>query len=137
MSIIMKHLPTIARYLLGLIFFVFGLNKFLNFLPAPEMSADAGAFFGALVATGYMMKFIGATEVIGGLLLLINKYTPVALIILAPVSINILVFHLALDIASIPVGGLTFLLNVYLLFAYKKYYDPMLASSASPGSDSE
>lgn len=122
----MKHLPTIARYLLGLIFFVFGLNKFLNFLPAPEMSAEAGAFFGALVASGYMLKLIASTEIIGGLLLLINKYTPLGLVILAPVSLNILFFHVFLDIESIPVGGLAFLLNVYLLFVYKKHYTPML-----------
>lgn len=134
----MKHLPTIARYLLGLIFFVFGLNKFLNFLPAPELSAEAGAFFGALAASGYMLKLIASTEVIGGLLLLINKYTPLGLVILAPVSLNILVFHLFLDIGSIPVGGLAFLLNLYLLFAYKKYYSPMLVSKAKLDSgDSE
>ena len=134
----MKHLPTIARYLLGLVFFVFGLNKFLNFLPAPEVSPEAGAFFGALIASGYLMYLIGATEVIGGLLLLINKYVPTGLVILAPVSLNILLFHIFLDLAGLPMGVLVLILNVYLLFAYKKYFDPMLVSSASTGSkDSE
>lgn len=134
----MKHLPAIARYLLGLVFFVFGLNKFLNFMPAPEMSPEAGAFFGALIASGYLMYLIGATEVVVGLLLLINKYVPVALVVLVPVSLNILLFHIFLDLAGLPIGALVFILNVYLLFAYKKHFDPMLVSSATSGAkDSE
>lgn len=131
----MKHLPTIARYLLGIILFVFGLNKFLQFLPAPEMTGAPGEFFAALFATGYMFPFIAVVEIVSGALLLSNRFVPLALVLSAPVTLNILLFHLVLDIATIPVGGLTFLLNLYLLFAYKKYYDPMLVSSSSTGSE--
>lgn len=131
----MKHLPTIARYLLGIILFVFGLNKFLQFLPAPEMVGAPAEFFGALFATGYMLPFIAVAEILAGVLLLSNRFVPLALVLIAPVTLNILFFHLFLDIASIPVGGLTFVLNLYLLFAYKKYYDPMLVSASSLDSE--
>lgn len=131
----MKHLPTIARYLLGIILFVFGLNKFLQFLPAPEMAGAPAEFFGALMATGYMMPLIAIVEIVSGALLLSNRFVPLALVLVAPVTVNILLFHLVLDIASIPVGGLAFLMNLYLLFAYKKYYDPMLVSSSSLDSE--
>lgn len=131
----MKHLPTIARYLLGIILFVFGLNKFLQFLPAPEMAGAPAEFFGALIATGYMMPLIAIAEIVSGALLLSNRFVPLALVLVAPVTVNILLFHLVLDIASIPVGGLAFLMNLYLLFTYKKYYDPMLGSSSSLDSE--
>lgn len=131
----MKHLPTIARYLLGLIFFVFGLNGFLQFLPQPEMGAEAGAFMGALASTGYFFPLLKIVETVAGLLLLTNRYVTVALAMLAPVTVNIVAFHAFLDPAGLPVGVLAFLLNVYLLFAYKKYYDPMLTSKAELSSE--
>ncbi|MEO9885615.1 MAG: DoxX family protein [Balneola sp.] len=134
----MKHLPTIARYLLGLIFFVFGLNGFLQFLPQPELGADAGAFMGALAATGYFFPFLKIVEVVSGILLLSNRFVTVALAMLAPVTVNIVAFHAFLDPAGLPVGILAFILNIYLLFAYKKYYDPMLTSKPELNSgDSE
>lgn len=126
----MKHLPTIARYLLGLIFFVYGLNGFLQFLPQPELNAEAGAFLGALAATGYMFPLLKILETLAGLALLTNRFVPFALLVLAPITVNILAFHAALDPAGIAVGLLAFLLNVYLLFAYKKYFDPILTSKA-------
>lgn len=131
----MKHLPTIARYLLGLIFFVFGLNGFLQFLPQPEMGAEAGAFMGALASTGYFFPLLKIVETVAGLLLLTNRYVTLALAMLAPVTVNIVAFHTFLDPAGLPVGALAFLLNVYLLFAYKKYYDPMLTSKAELSSE--
>ncbi len=134
----MKHLPTIARYLFGLILFVFGLNKFLGFMPAPEFSSQAMAFFGALMESGYMIYFIGTVEVLTGAMLLANRMVPLALVLAAPVTLNILLFHLFLDLPTIAPGLVVFVLNLYLLFAYKKYYDPMLVASATPGTqDSE
>jgi len=71
----MKIATIIARVLLGLVFFVFGLNKFLNFIHMPPLSGEAGAFFGALYATHYLYV-IATCEVIGGLLLLLGRYVP-------------------------------------------------------------
>lgn len=133
----MKHLPTIARYLMGVIFFVFGLNGFLNFLPQPEFSPEAGAFMGALAATGYMFPLIKVVEVAVGIMLLANRFVPLALILIAPITVNILAFHIMLDSAGLPIGILVLLLNAYLLFAYKKYYEPLLNSTSSLSADSE
>jgi len=82
-----------ARVLLGLVFVVFGLNGFLQFMPTPEMPAEPAAFIGALVRSGYMMKLVSATQVAGGALLLTGVAVPFALVLLAPVIVNILLFH--------------------------------------------
>lgn len=133
----MKHLPTIARYLFGLVFFVFGLNKFLQFLPQPELAPAPLEFFGALMATGYMFPFIAVTEIVAGALLLANRFVPVALVIIAPVTLNILLFHIFLDSSGLVMGIVVFALNLYLLFSYKKYYDPFLVATTDTGKDSE
>ena len=91
-----RHLPTIARVLLGLIFFVFGLNGFLNFIPQPpkeSMPAGLVAFSEAMMKTGYLFQLIKGTEVLVGALLLLNRFVPLALTILAPVIVNIVAIH--------------------------------------------
>ena len=85
-----KIVAMVARYLLGLVFLVFGLNKLFNFIPTgPLPTGVAGEFMNALISTKYIM-FVGSFEVVGGLLLLINRYVPLALCLLAPVIVNIL-----------------------------------------------
>lgn len=88
----MKAVVLIARLLLGLMFLVFGLNFFFHFIPAPPPPGIAGQYFGALYESHYLL-FIGGVQVVGGVLLLINRYVPLALTILAPVIVNILLFH--------------------------------------------
>ena len=112
--------------LLGLILLVFGLNKFLNFLPAPEMPEAAAGFFGALYATGYMLPLIALTEVVVGLLLLARMWSALALVVLVPVTLNIVLFHLFLAPGGIGVGAVVFALNLYLLFVHLPKYRPLL-----------
>jgi putative oxidoreductase len=88
----MKILTNISRFLLGLIFLVFGLNGFLNFIPMPPPSGAAAQFMGAMFVTNYLL-FVFAIQLIGGVLLLINRFVPLALTLLAPVIVNILLFH--------------------------------------------
>jgi uncharacterized membrane protein YphA (DoxX/SURF4 family) len=85
-----------ARILLGLIYFVFGLNGFLQFLPPKPMSDAAAQFAQAMVQTGYFFPVLKSTEVIGGALLLTGLAVPLALLILAPITIQIVLFHLFL-----------------------------------------
>lgn len=86
----MKIVAMVARYLLGLVFLVFGLNKLFNFIPTgPLPTGVAGEFMNALISTKYIM-FVGSFEAVGGLLLLINRYVPLGLCLLAPVIVNIL-----------------------------------------------
>lgn len=88
-------IATAARLFLGLIYFVFGLNGFLNFLkfPPPPMSEAATAFVGGLMKSGYFMPVLGGTQVVGGLLLLVGFASPLAFVILAPVTLQIFLFH--------------------------------------------
>jgi putative oxidoreductase len=88
----MRIASVIARYLAGVIFLVFGLNGFLNFIPLPPPGGIAGQFMGALYASHYLWV-IFAFQVIAGVLLLVNRYVPLAVAILAPVLVNILTFH--------------------------------------------
>ncbi len=89
----MKKAAMAARLLLGLIYFVFGLNGFLQFIPMPPMEGAPGAFMGALFATGYFFPVLKATEVICGALLLANMAPLLALVVLAPITLQIFLFH--------------------------------------------
>ena len=96
----MKHAFVIARLLLGLVFTVFGLNAFLHFFPSPPVPGLAGQFMGALLGSHYYVIAFG-TELIGGVLLLSERYVPLALTMLGPVIVNILSFHMFLDSENI------------------------------------
>src|SRR5712675_2904487 len=88
----MKILTNISRFLLGLIFLVFGLNGFLHFIPMPPPSGVAGQFLGAMFVSKYLLVVSGL-QGISGTSLLINRYVPLALTILGPIIVNILLFH--------------------------------------------
>jgi hypothetical protein len=89
----MKITIVIARFLLGLIFLVFGLNGFLHFIPMPPPSGTAGQFMGALFVSNYLVV-VFLLQIIPAVLLLINIYVPLALTVLAPIIVNILLFHI-------------------------------------------
>ena len=99
----MRIVSVIARYLAGAIFLVMGLNGFLNFIPLPPPGGVAGQFMGALYVSHYLWV-IFAFQVIGGLLLLINRYVPLAVALLAPVLVNILTFHVLMAPAGLPLA---------------------------------
>jgi uncharacterized membrane protein YphA (DoxX/SURF4 family) len=132
----MTKIPTmIARILLGLVFFVFGLNGFFHFIPQPKdaMSETAMEFFGGLAKTGYMLPLIFGTQTLVGVLLLINRFVPLALALVAPVIVNILAFHFFLAPSGIPVAVVVLLLELFLTWSYRKRFRPMLACRAQPG----
>ncbi|MDP3276320.1 MAG: DoxX family protein [Deltaproteobacteria bacterium] len=126
---------TVARYLLGLIFFVFGLNGFLHFLPMPPMPGPAGALMGAFAATGYMFPMIKGTEVLGGLLLLSNRMVPFALVLLAPIIVNILAFHTVLTPPN-PMAFMLVALEAFLGWAYFSAFRPMFTTRSLPSAES-
>jgi len=97
----MGKLEVIARWILALILLFFGSNAFHNFLPAPEMSGKIATFTEGMMVTGYFFPFLGIVMVLVGLSIIFNKWVSLALIILAPVSINIILYHLFLDLATI------------------------------------
>src|SRR5260370_32667002 len=99
----MKILTNVSRFLLCFIFLVFGLNGFPHFIPMPPPSGVAGQFLGSMFVTKYLV-FVFATQLIGGVLLLINRYVPIALTILDPIIVNILLFHVLMNPAGIPLA---------------------------------
>src|SRR5204862_7623199 len=115
-----RHLPTAARFLMGIIFLVTGLNGFLNFLPSPPMPEGAVAFAGAMLKTGYLFQLLMATQLIVALLLLSNRFVPLALAVLAPIVINIVALHLFLAPAGLPLALTVLILEIYLAWAYRK-----------------
>ena len=115
----------VLRIILGLILIIFGANKFAGFMPAPVFPEAAGNFMSALTVAGYMFPLIGAVEVIVGLLLVFKKWVPFALLLLAPVSVNIIFFHLALAPAGMGPGAVLAILNVALIYAYWDSYKPL------------
>ena len=99
----MKIASLVARYLLGFIFLVFGLNGFLHFIPAPPPPGVAGDFMIALFQSHYLV-IIFLLQVIPAVLLLVNRFVPLALTLLGPVIVNILCFHALMAPAGLPMA---------------------------------
>jgi uncharacterized membrane protein YphA (DoxX/SURF4 family) len=124
-----------GRILLGLCFFVFGLAYFIHFMPEPEGPQPAGAlaFGGALFQTGYMFPLIKGTEVACGALLLVNRFVPLALVVLAPIIVNIVAFHAFLEPSGLVVALLIAAVELGLAWAYRGAFRGVVAPRATPG----
>jgi hypothetical protein len=121
----MKIVSTVARYLLGIMFTVFGLNGFLNFIPPMPMPPLAGQFFGVLVASHFMVP-IFLIQVVCGLLFLVNRYVPLALTLIAPVIFNILVFHLLMNLSGIVPGAIATICWFLVFSSVRPAFDGIL-----------
>jgi uncharacterized membrane protein YphA (DoxX/SURF4 family) len=128
----MKFAIVGARVVLGLIFVVFGLNGFFHFIPTPEMSESAGSLMGALVATGYFMMLVKLVEVLSGLMILTGRFLPLGLILLAPVSVHILLFHVFLDREGLPMAIVIVVLQLFLAWAYRESFGGVLQANPKP-----
>lgn len=130
-----RFFPVIARVLLGLMFFVFGLNGFFFFIPPPpadQMPKALLDFSTAMMSTGFLFKLVKGTEVVCGLLLLLNRFVPLALVLLAPVIVNIVLVHAFLAPSGVGMGLVILALECYLAWAYRSAFRPMLAARATP-----
>ncbi len=114
-----NKIDLIARWLLGLIFIVFGLNGFLHFIPMPEPTPESGAFFYALLKTGYFLPVLKLTEIISGVLLVLGRFVPLALTLLAPVIVQIFLFHIFLDHSGIGIAVIIIVAEIYLAYTYR------------------
>ncbi len=118
----MKIVTLIARLLLGLIFVVFGLNGFLNFLNmGPMPSGLAGQFIGALALSHYYWV-VAALQVAGGSLLLVNRFVPLALVLLGPVIVNIILYHVFLDPSGAALAIVVVILWGIIFYSYRQYF---------------
>lgn len=126
----MTIVSTIARYLLGLIFTVFGLNGFLNFIPAGPMPTLAVQFFTVLVQSHYA-SVVFAIQLVCGLLLLANQYVPLALTLLGAIIVNIVLFHIFMAPSGLPLAFVVVVL--WLLVAYRVRFAFSGILKRSPG----
>lgn len=127
----MKTISIVARYLLGLMFTVFGLNGFLHFLPQqPLPGGHAAEFLGALGSTHYM-DAVFAVQLICGILLLAGLYVPLALVVLAPVIVNILLFHITMAPKGVVPGSVAAVLWVLAAWGVRPAFAGLLHARPS------
>lgn len=117
----MKIVTLAARILLGLVFLVFGLNFFFHFLNMPMPTGAAGEYVGILFMH-HFLDVVSALQIVGGLLLLTGRFVPLALVLLGPVVVNIILYHLLLWPVGFAPAVLVTLLELYLLFVYRKSF---------------
>ena len=128
------------RLLLGLFFVATSVAGMFQLMPAPTNYPPAAlAFAGALVGSGYMIVAVWTVQLVSGVALLLDRWTPLFLVILAPITVNIMLFHLFLTPRAMLSAGapgiVVFLLNAALLWLYRGYYAGMLTFRARPGGD--
>lgn len=121
----MNTVSTIARWLLALVFVVFGLNGFLHFIPQQlPPSENARQFFTVLFVTKYLL-FVSAFQVLGGLLFLSRKTTPLALVIIGPILVNILLFHILMNPQGIVPGAVATILWAVVFWRHFDVFKPI------------
>jgi len=128
----MKEKVVLAvRILFGLMFVNAGLNKFLSYMPMPEMTEQAGALMGAFGATGYMFPLIAVTELFAGVLILTKKYNALGAVLMMPITVNIFLFHAFLDPAGLAMSIVLLGINIFLLYSQKKSFYPLCGCDAN------
>lgn len=124
----MESMKRIARITLGLILLIYGTNHFFdNFLGLPQMPGNAQDI---LISMGYWLMYVKLFEMLVAIALLVNRFVPLALIVLAPISLNILTFHILYDLKGILPGLIVALLTIFLIYQYFDFYKPFLRRKA-------
>lgn len=122
----MKKATLISRILLGFIYLVFGLDYFFHFIPyEPHHTGRVAAFKEGLVNVGYFYPMLKSIQIVGGTAMLINRYTPFFAVVLFPISVNVFLYHTILVPSAWWMGVLLIVPNLFLGYAYRKYYNGM------------
>ncbi len=120
----------VFRILLGFIYLVFGLDYFLHFIPyQPMHTGKVEAFKEGLKGIGYFYPMIKSIQIAGGISLLVNRYAPFFAVVLFPISLNVLLFHTILVPSGWLMGVFLMVPNLFLGYAYRKYYNPMFVKT--------
>ena len=115
-----------ARILFGLMMVNSGLNKFLGYMPMPEMAEAAGALMGAFGASIYMFPLVGVVELIAGGLIITKKYNALGAVLMMPITVNIFLIHTVLDPAGFVMGLVLLLLNIWFLVENKEKFSALV-----------
>ena len=126
----MKLAATISRYLLGLMFTVFGANGFLHFIPQPPPTNPLAIQFFTAVTLSHFFVGMYAMQLVCGVLLLINRFVPFALTLLGGIIYNILMYHLTMDPKGLPPGVLAAILWTLVFSAYRENFRGILSANA-------
>ena len=116
----------VLRLTLGILCLVFGINKFTNFLPLPELSGEAANYFTALT-NSKAMTLVGLVLIIAGLALLFDKFSALVALILTSISVNAFLFHVVLDPSGMPRTATLLILNILVLIGYKDKYKSLFS----------
>jgi uncharacterized membrane protein YphA (DoxX/SURF4 family) len=127
----MRIAALIARILLGLIFFVFGLNGFLHFIPMGPMPTGLAGQYITVMMQSHYLYFVAAVQVVGGALLLIGRYVPLGLTLLGPVIVNILLYHLLMDLKGIPMAIIVTILWAIVAYHNRQYFSGLFAQKTA------
>jgi uncharacterized membrane protein YphA (DoxX/SURF4 family) len=127
----MKIVVVGIRSILGLVFFVFGLNIFFHFFPTPAPAGDASTLMTLMFVHGWF-KVVGTLEVLGGALLLSGRLVPLGLTILGPILLVIVLFHSTLAPMGLAFALFWMLMELYLIYAYKSSFESVLNPNAKP-----
>jgi uncharacterized membrane protein YphA (DoxX/SURF4 family) len=123
---------TVVRVLMGLAFLAFGIMGFVMKPPQP-MPEPMATIMTGFAKTGYLMPLICGNQIVVGLLLLMNRFVPLALALIAPLLLNIILFHVFVQPAGIAPGAVLSIFELYLAWSYRGAFAPMLAARATPG----
>ncbi len=129
----MAKLPLIARILLGLLFAAGGIAALLQLGPQPELEGAAADFMDGLMGPGYFWPFLKIVEIVAGIMLLTGIGVPLALLLLAPIVANIVLFHVFLEPGDIAIALVALVLGLYLAYAYRGSFAGVLKFKAKPG----
>jgi putative oxidoreductase len=121
----MKIATIIARVILGLPFLIFGINYFFPFAPHPELHGAAIDYMTGLTKAGYFWPLLRSLEIVIGIALISGYFVPAALAVLAPINLQILLFHLALEPQNVPMAVILAILQVFLMYRYWAYFKPL------------
>jgi len=128
----MKMATIISRILLGFIYLVFGLDYFLHFIPyEPHHTGKVAAFKAGLIGVGYFYPMIKSIQIVGGISLLIDQYAPFFAVVVFPISVNVFLYHTILVPSGWLMGVLLIVPNLFLGYAYRKYYHGMFVRKPS------
>ena len=128
----MKRTSTVARYLLGFVFAVFGLNGFLHFIPQPPPSSAMALQYLTALGTSHYIVPVFLFQLIAGILLLVNRFVPLALTVLAAIITNILLYHATMDPKGIGLGLIVAIVWILVYLGYRSSFRPLLSANPEP-----
>ena len=129
------RLESVLRRILGLIFVIGPVAAAFHLAPEPSLPPNGAAFVGALAGSGYMLPLLWATEIVGGVLLLLGAAVPFALVLLAPIVVNIIAFHLVLAPNGLPIALAVGILEIVLAWAHRHTFATLFRSMGHESND--